>query len=78
MSERNHKVGGNGRKPGREPPPVKVSPEPVITCPCGQTHSVKYLTAETTQVIIPCKCGALIRYYPEDTMTIETVITDEP
>ena len=76
MSDHNHKVGGNGRKPGKEKPPMKIIPAPVITCTCGQTHNIMYLTAETTQVIIPCKCGALIRYYPDTSATVETIVED--
>lgn len=41
--------------------PIVYTPE--ITCSCGEVHLL-HVTPATTMVLIPCQCGALLRWAP--------------
>ncbi len=75
MSKRHPTVGGNLKPAGDAPPIARkkkiVVPQVKLVCACGVSH-VLYLTEGTLphksrdllrQIIIPCQCGALLRYY---------------
>jgi hypothetical protein len=74
MTTRHPTIGGKGKPASVKPP--KVAPViPQLLCLCGEVHNI-HLTPDTLQIIIPCKCGALLRYYPTmKMMTIEEVET---
>ncbi len=73
MSERNPTVGGKGKPASVNPPRMR----PVVkqlACVCGVVHDL-YLTPNTLEILIPCKCGALLRYFPEqNAASIEEVV----
>lgn len=70
MSNRHPTQGGKG-KAAKDRPPKPVIYTPSITCSCGRVHQL-HVTPEMLQIIIPCPCGALIRWYPSKS-TLETV-----
>jgi hypothetical protein len=46
-------------------PPVIISRKGFGTmCECGRAHQVRYLTKDTVHAIVPCDCGAILRYTP--------------
>ena len=74
MTKHANYVGGKG-KPASVKPPKAAPVIPQLHCPCGDVHNI-HLIPDTLQIIIPCKCGALLRYYPQqNSTTIEHVET---
>lgn len=75
MTTRHPTIGGKGKPASVKPPMAKLA-IPQLLCPCGVSHPL-HLTPETLQIIIPCKCGALLRYYPDQkAVSIEEVVWD--
>jgi len=66
VTKRHPTVGGNLKPAGDAPPRARkikaVVPQVKLVCACGVSH-VLYLTEGTLQIVIPCQCGALLRYY---------------
>lgn len=75
MTTRHPTIGGKG-KPASVKPPVVRPYALQLKCTCGELHDLR-MTPETLQIIIPCKCGALLRYYPDQkAVSIEEVVWD--
>lgn len=70
MSTHNHYIGGKGKK-AVERPPKPFYVDPAIICECKRVHHIAGLNPQTTQVTIPCDCGALLHYYVGVGTTIE-------
>ena len=72
MTRNNPTIGGKG-KPAKDAPP-KFTYIPQVRCDCGRTWLLPGITPETTMIVQPCACGAMIRYFPRTGgATIEAV-----
>jgi len=65
---KHHTIGGKGRAAKDRPPKPTYAN---IKCQCGIVHPVT-ITEGTQLLIVPCDCGAVVRWYPEK-VTIEEV-----
>lgn len=73
MTTRHPTVGGKGKRAADKPPKVKpVTYVPMLDCACGKSHPVHGINDNTSLIIIPCQCGALLRWTPNKA-TIEVV-----
>jgi hypothetical protein len=70
MKVQKHYIGGKARQPRQKPPVMQFQP---LTCDCGVIHNI-VINPGMELAIVPCKCGALLRYWPgKQYATVEVV-----